>query len=123
MTRNIRLGLVLSAALLVGWTTVDVALGQTPTVRREECAIGDRVGASYGILEGGVRVNATVTQIKPIEQVVIVLDGSGSMIPIYPQLVEALRKALPARRRADGYCALQRPESRLTRLHHFPYGA
>lgn len=98
MTRNIRVGLGLSAALLTGWLTTNAASGQTPTVTREERAIGDRVGASYGVLEGGVRVaNATVAQIKPIEQVVLVLDGSGSMTPVYARIVEELRKALPAR--------------------------
>ncbi len=95
MTRNIKFGLGLGVILLTG-CLADAAWGQIPSVTREERVIGDRAGGSYGILEGGLRVNATVTQIKPIEQVVIMLDGSGSMAPIYPRIVEELRKALPA---------------------------
>jgi hypothetical protein len=94
MTRCIRLGL--GTVLLAGWLTGNIAWGQMPTIKREERLLGDRLGANYSVFEGGVRVKATVTPIKPIEQVVIVLDGSGSMTPIYLRIVEELRKALPA---------------------------
>ncbi len=96
MTRQIRFGLGLGMVLLAGWLSSDVVWGQMPTMKREERILGDRAGANYGVLEGGMRVPATVTQIKPIEQVVIVLDGSGSMVPIYARIVEELRKALPS---------------------------
>ncbi len=96
MIRHIRFGLGLSTVLLTGWLASDVVWGQMPAMKREERILGDRAGANYSVLEGGMRVPATVTQIKPIEQVVIVLDGSGSMVPIYPRIVEELRKALPS---------------------------
>ncbi|OYT69655.1 MAG: hypothetical protein CFK52_13255 [Chloracidobacterium sp. CP2_5A] len=97
MTRDIKFSLSLGALLLAGCLASDAARAQMPSVRREERVIGDRVGGSYGIFEGGARVNANVTQLKPIEQVVILLDGSGSMAPIYPRIAEELRRALPAR--------------------------
>ncbi|MGQ9898416.1 MAG: hypothetical protein ACUVR8_12785 [Acidobacteriota bacterium] len=96
MTQQIRFGLGLGAVLLTGWLASDAVWGQMPTVRREERILADRPATNYSVLEGGARVPATVTQVKPIEQVVIVLDGSGSMVPIYPQIVGELRKALPA---------------------------
>lgn len=96
MTRHIRFGWGVGAVLLAGCLSSDVVWGQMPTVKREEQILGDRAGAKYSVLEGGQRVTATVTQVKPVEQVVIVLDGSGSMVPIYPRIVEELRKALPA---------------------------
>lgn len=96
MIRKINAGLGLGMVLLTAWLAGDVAVGQMPTVTRQERILGDRIGGNYGVLEGGVRVNATVTQVKPVEQIVIVLDGSGSMVPIYPRIVEELRKALPS---------------------------
>ncbi len=95
--RNMKAGLTLSVALLTGWLTTNVAPGQMPTVTREEYILADRAGSGYNIVESGVRVNATVTQLKPIEQVMLVLDGSNSMLPVYPRIVEEIRKALPAR--------------------------
>jgi hypothetical protein len=96
MIRQIRFGLGLGTVLLTGWLASGVVCAQMPTMKREERILGDRAGANYSVLEGGMRVPATVTQIKPVEQVVIILDGSGSMVPIYPRIVEELRKALPA---------------------------
>ncbi|MFQ3583212.1 MAG: hypothetical protein SNJ67_09725 [Chloracidobacterium sp.] len=95
MTKN-RAVLALSMVLLTGWSANAITFGQMPMVTRQERILGDRIGSSYGILEGGARVKATVTQVKPVEQVVIVLDGSGSMVPIYARIVEELRKALPS---------------------------
>jgi hypothetical protein len=64
--------------------------------KRQELVLGDRAGGSYGISEGGNRVPATVTQVKAIEQAIIVLDASNSMSHLYGKVLGELESAIPA---------------------------
>lgn len=93
---------IFQKAKLVGVTALSCAMlsgivfAQGGGFKRQELVIGDRAGGSYGIMEGGSRVSATVTQVKPIEQAIIVLDASNSMSHLYGKVLSELESAIPA---------------------------
>lgn len=93
---------IFNKAKLVGATAVSCALltgfafAQGAGFKRQELVLGDRAGASYGISEGGNRVPATVTQLKAIDQVIIVLDASNSMTYLYGKAIDEVQQSIPS---------------------------